>query len=273
MELKGRLALIASKVQKANIVADIGTDHAYIPIFLVENGVCKSVIASDVRKGPLKAAKLNIKNAGFEDKIETLMGDGLETISENKADVIIIAGMGGILISKILTEGKAMAKSAKSLILQPMNRLDEVRKWLTENDFEIYDEELCAEGEKIYNVICAKHFSQADIKKHKEKKNNENNKNNNKSGNRNSTGNSISEAAYLFIGKKLIEKKDPLLGKMLKNKIRQLDKAIKEMKNSSSNGNVMKNDSDSVNETKRNESRDEYIELRDDLKRIENMIE
>jgi tRNA (adenine22-N1)-methyltransferase len=156
--------------------------------------------------------------------------------------------MGGILISKILTSGKAMAKSAKSLILQPMNRLDEARKWLIENKFEIYDEELCAEGEKIYNVICARHTASMGTE-------------------------NLSEETYLFIGKKLIEKNDPLLGKMLKNKIRQLDKAIKEMKNASSNGNVMKNDSDSGNETKRNESRDEYIELRDDLKRIENMIE
>ncbi len=247
MDLKGRLALIAGKVEKSNTVADIGTDHAYIPIYLVENGVCKTAIASDVKKGPVKAATANIKAARLDKKIKTRLGNGLETISENEADVIIIAGMGGILVSDILDAGMNRAKEAKSLILQPMNRPDEVRKWLADNDFEIFDEELCAEGEKIYNVICARHLrpnsgteSRPDriADKHS----------------------GISESAYFHIGKKLIEKNDPLLGKLLKKKIRQLDKAINEMNNAAVDCNNIKTD------------RDTYIKLRYELKLIENMI-
>lgn len=214
MKLNGRLALIADKVEQANIVADIGTDHAYVPIYLVENGICKRAIASDVQEGPLKTAEANIREAGLEGLIETRLGYGLDTISENEADVIIIAGMGGTLVARILEKGKTKAESATSLILQPMNRHHEVRKWLYDNDFHIIDEELCQEGEKLYNVICARPYLKDEEKEDY-------------------------KFVEFHIGKRLIEKNDELLANYVARKLRQTNRSIGEMKKSPSNIDVL----------------------------------
>lgn len=205
MELKGRLKLIAKKVPKCSTVCDIGTDHAYIPIYLVLNNVCKKAVASDVKNGPVLAAKENIAKYKLGDRIETRLGNGLETISEEECDVIVIAGMGGELISKILSDGLSKAMIATSIILQPMNSFEILRKWLYDNGFQIYDEEMANEGEKIYNVISARWTGEKTT---------------------------VNEIEY-YIGNALIEKKDPLLGKYIKKRLSQLTKAIDEMQNAS----------------------------------------
>lgn len=156
MELKGRLGAIAQKIPQCNTLADIGTDHAYIPVFAVKSSKCIKAIASDVKKGPVEIAARNIKHFGYENLIETRIGFGLDTLRVSEAEVIVIAGMGGLLIQDIIERNTGIAKSAELLVLQPMNSEELLRKWLNENGFEILEEELSAESDKIYDIICAK---------------------------------------------------------------------------------------------------------------------
>jgi tRNA (adenine22-N1)-methyltransferase len=210
MELKGRLKLIAGKVQVCGTLCDIGTDHAYIPIYLVLNNKCKRAVATDLRKGPLMIAKENIKAFGLENFIETRLGYGLETIMDIDPDTIIIAGMGGTLICEILTKGIVTARNASRLVLQPMNAIEAVRKWLYYNGFEVIDEELANEGEKIYNVIVAKwNGRKREVKD-----------------------------IYYHIGEKLIEKQDPLLVNLVNKRVMQLEKIIQDLNMSGKKGPV-----------------------------------
>lgn len=201
LNLKGRLKLIADKVPKCNVLADIGTDHAYIPIYMVQNGVCQKAIASDVKIGPVKMASNNISLYKLSEKIETRLGNGLDTIEINEADSIIIAGMGGTLLTELLEANKPKTVNADTLVLQPMNDLHVVRKWLYDNAFEIYDEEMVAEGPKMYFVLSAK-FS----------------------------GNKKQYSDFeLYVGQRLIEKKDPLLGAYCRMKVQQIDKVLEQL--------------------------------------------
>ncbi len=198
MELRGRLKLIAEKVPRCGTLSDIGTDHAYLTVYLAERDICERAVASDVNAGPLVFAKKNIERYELEDVVETRLSNGLERINDNELDVVVIAGMGGILISELLSKSLDKAKKSGLLVLQPMNSIDVLRQWLYSNQFEITDEELTNEGEKIYNVICAKW-----------------------------TG--VSEAysvADLYIGSKLIEKKDPLLLKLVTRLYNKADKVL-----------------------------------------------
>lgn len=154
--LNPRLRKIAGLVPQNRCTADIGTDHAYIPIVLVKDGTAKCAIASDIKKGPLMRAHENICKNNLSNLIETRLGAGLETLSPGDAEVIIIAGMGGILIGDILESSREVTGSAKLLILQPMTAVPELREYLTENGYEITAEYLEAEEEKLYNIITAK---------------------------------------------------------------------------------------------------------------------
>ncbi|NJD04175.1 MAG: SAM-dependent methyltransferase, partial [Ruminiclostridium sp.] len=153
MDLKGRLGAIAEKIPQCGTLADVGTDHAYIPIFAVKNSMCRKAIAADVKSGPVGIAARNIKRYGYEKRIETRLGYGLEPITEAESDVIVIAGMGGILIREIIEKSIEKAQIARVLILQPMNMAEVLRKWLNENGFEIFDETLAEESDKIYNIL------------------------------------------------------------------------------------------------------------------------
>ncbi len=207
MILKGRLGLIAKKVPQCRLVSDIGTDHAYIPIYLVSEGRCEKALALDVKQGPIEAAARNIKANCLEGLIETRIGDGLEPVKAGEEDVIIIAGMGGILIKDIINRAFDRASKANLLILQPMNAVEILREWLYKNGFEIIDEELEAEGSKLYNVMSVKW-----------------------------TGNiADEEEIFYYIGKRLVEKKDPLLERLLIKRIKQLDAAVKQMDNAGGN--------------------------------------
>ena len=148
-----RLEMIIKHVRGKKI-ADIGTDHAYIPIYLIENSLAGYVIASDINKGPLLIAGDNIKNHNLTEKIETRLGGGLSVLKENEADTIIIAGMGGILISEIIDADIEIAKKS-NLILQPMNAQYELRKYLLSHGFKITNEDIAVEGFKVYNLIEA----------------------------------------------------------------------------------------------------------------------
>ena len=133
-------------------IADIGTDHAYIPIFLTEKNLADKIIATDINEGPLNIARENIDKKGLN--IETRLGGGLSVIGEGEVDEIIIAGMGGILISEILDNDINTAKKSR-LILQPMNAQYELRKYLLSHGFKIISEDIAVEGFKVYNIIIA----------------------------------------------------------------------------------------------------------------------
>ena len=140
------------KYAQGKTAADIGTDHAYIPIELIKTGRADFVIASDINKGPLLIAENNIKNEGLSDKIETRLGSGISVLKPSEADIIIIAGMGGELIQSIIEDDLEIAYSSQ-LILQPMNSQYELRKYLILNGFKITHEDIAIEGFKVYNVM------------------------------------------------------------------------------------------------------------------------
>lgn len=136
-------------------VADIGTDHAYIPIRLISDGICEKVIATDIKDGPVAAAKRHIEKYGFSQQIEVRKGAGLEPIQAGEVEKIVIAGMGGEMIENILRNSPEVSKES-SLILQPMNNQYELRKFLINNGYKIVLEDLAAEGFKIYNIMEVK---------------------------------------------------------------------------------------------------------------------
>ncbi len=156
MELSFRLNKIAEKVTQNSIVADIGTDHAYIPIFLYKNNKIKSGVACDISKGSLQKAKDNIFKHNLQENIQTRLGNGLEKITiQDNIDTIIIAGMGGMLMIDILKRGHNIVESAKELVLQPQKDIDKVREYLHKNNLKIIDDEMLKDDGKYYTIIKA----------------------------------------------------------------------------------------------------------------------
>lgn len=146
-----RLLKIAEYVNKGERLADIGTDHAYIPIYLVQKGIISEAVAADVNEAPLKTASENINNAGLSRNIKTVLSDGFLCIKDDSFDTAVIAGMGGMLIAEILKN----APRRKKYILQPMKNMPELKRFLSQNGYKITAEGLAAEGEKIYNILVA----------------------------------------------------------------------------------------------------------------------
>lgn len=222
MELKGRLGALAEKIPLCTTLADVGTDHAYIPIDAVKRGKCKRAIATDVRKGPIFIAQRNIERHGAREYIETRLGNGLEPLAVGEAEVIVIAGMGGTLIQEILEKGFLQAQKAGSIVLQPMNAIEVVREWLDQNGFTLLDESLTSEGEKIYHILHAQWSG--------------------KSGTRDELG--------YYLGRRLMERNDPLLDRYLVKKLKQLERMISGMEKADA----------------RPDNLDDYIQIREYLK-------
>ena len=155
IHLSKRLKMLADMVSEGNRVADVGCDHGYLPIFLMQQGRIPGALAMDVRKGPLKAAREHIASCRLEDYIECRLSDGLKAYIAGEADTIICAGMGGRLMERILTEGMDKAKAAGELILQPQSEIGEFRKFLRENDFFVVQEEAVQEDGKYYFAMRA----------------------------------------------------------------------------------------------------------------------
>ncbi len=147
-----RLQMIIDLVSQ-NSIADIGTDHAYIPIKLASTGVIDKAIATDKNEGPLKIAEENVIKYGLENKIQLRLGEGLKPINKGECELVIIAGMGGKLIGDIIEDDLEKSKSFK-LLLQPMNAQAELRKRLINMGFMITKESLSCEGFKVYNAFC-----------------------------------------------------------------------------------------------------------------------
>lgn len=155
MQLSLRLKTVADSVTGGNRVADVGCDHAYIAIHLAENNIAPRVVAMDVNKGPLSKARENIEVRGLEDRIETRLSDGLARLNPGEADTVVIAGMGGALMVRILTEGESALKEVKELILQPQSEIFLVRRHLHTNGYRIESEKMVKEDDKYYIIIKA----------------------------------------------------------------------------------------------------------------------
>lgn len=146
---------VAALVTPGGVLADVGTDHGHVPIFLVERGIVPQAIAMDLREGPLSHAKENIEICGLEDKIETRLSDGVAALQPQEADSIVIAGMGGELVVHILSDGKEVCKAAGEVILQPQSELEKVRCYLRENGYIIQQEDIVCEDGKFYPMMRA----------------------------------------------------------------------------------------------------------------------
>ena len=144
---------VASMVTPGNVLADVGTDHGYVPISLVQRKKIQKAIAMDINKGPLQRAKEHIAECQLEEFIETRLSDGVNKLEVGEVDSILIAGMGGELVIHILSEGMEVCRSVKELVLQPQSELGKVRKFLRENNFEIVDEDMVIEDGKYYPMM------------------------------------------------------------------------------------------------------------------------
>jgi tRNA (adenine22-N1)-methyltransferase len=153
--LSPRLQAVLDCVEKCAVLADIGTDHAYLPIEACRQNFCEKAIACDVNDAPLEIAKNNIHDAELSHKIETRLGDGLEPIHTNEADCIVMAGMGGMKIIEILKESREKITNAK-LILQPQHDLEELRRFLHAHSYNILEEKLTRERRRFYVIITAR---------------------------------------------------------------------------------------------------------------------
>lgn len=153
--LDSRLMSAASFVRHGKIAADIGTDHAYIPIYLIINGVCERCIASDINASPVEKARNNIDKYKLSHKIEVIRTNGLDGIERTGAEDIIICGMGGELICEIINEAEFVFDKKINLILQPMSKADKLRTYLSNNGFFIQDEKIIKSGGKIYQCLKA----------------------------------------------------------------------------------------------------------------------
>lgn len=152
-ELSKRLKALVSLAEKGNIAADIGCDHGYVSIWLVQNGIFSKVIAMDVKSGPLAAAEKNIKLYGVQNRVEIRQSDGLAGILQGEADSIFCAGMGGALICRILLNDLEKVKAMSQIILQPQSEVHLVRRFLREHDFVITGEDMVKEDGKYYPMF------------------------------------------------------------------------------------------------------------------------
>ncbi len=151
--LSNRLLAIAGLAGSGECVADVGTDHGYLPIFLIEQGRMKRAIAMDVREGPLSRAQAHIRAHRLTDYIETRRSDGLAALQPGEAGVIVIAGMGGSLMSRILSQGEAVIRKETLLVLQPQSEVLEFRQFLMRQGYELLAEEMVKEDGKYYPMM------------------------------------------------------------------------------------------------------------------------
>lgn len=157
MQLSKRLKAIADMVSRGNRLVDVGCDHGYIPIWLVEQGRIPGAIAMDINKGPLLRAKANIEKHGLSCYIETRVSDGVAALEGGEGDTLVIAGMGGPLTERILAEGENVLKGFNEFILEPQSEIGHIRKFLQENRYKIVKEDMVYEDGKFYPVMKVIH--------------------------------------------------------------------------------------------------------------------
>ena len=159
MKLSSRLLSCASMVRPGGVAADVGTDHGYLAVYLVEQGICPVVFASDIREEPLSAARRSAEKAGLTEQIRFCLSDGLRELPVSGIDTVICAGMGGENIIHILESEPKVFDPEKQLILQPQSKTAELRRWLGENGFSVRRESLSQDGKFIYTAMEAEYGS------------------------------------------------------------------------------------------------------------------
>lgn len=155
--LDNRLSACAELVRDGCKLADIGTDHAYLPVWLACRGIIKHAVACDINPGPLSAGAEDVAKFGMSDIIELRLSDGLKNVMENEADDIVIAGMGAELIIKIISECNWAKNPSKRFILQPMTKYELLIKWLYKNGYEIVSQRVCESHKKHYTVLLVQY--------------------------------------------------------------------------------------------------------------------
>lgn len=155
MQLSNRLLNIADMVTPDNRLVDVGTDHGYVPIYLLQKGVINEALAMDINKGPLEHANKHILEAGLENNVKTRLSDGLKEYNKGEGDTILIAGMGGALVVKILSQSIDKLEGIKELVLSPQSEIFLVREFLQKANFKIVDEKMVYDDEKYYTIIKA----------------------------------------------------------------------------------------------------------------------
>lgn len=155
--LSPRLEKISELIDGSHTMADIGTDHAYLPVSLIACGKAQYAVASDIKQGPIERARKTVEKYNMQGRISLRLGAGLKTVTlSDNVDTIVIAGMGGLNIAGILNESREVAEAAKLIILQPMSMVPELRDYIYGSGFDDIREHLAAEGDKLYNIISMK---------------------------------------------------------------------------------------------------------------------
>lgn len=161
LNLSPRLLAAAEFVDSGTVAADVGTDHAYLPVYLIQSGKCERVIASDVRTGPLDRARETVERFALSDKISLRLSDGLLSYEDGEASQIVICGMGGELIAQILSAADWVKSQGMHLVLQPMSQPDTLRRFLCDNGFFIEAETAVQDSGRFYTVISARYDGKA----------------------------------------------------------------------------------------------------------------
>lgn len=204
MELSKRLQAVSDLLSQGLIVADVGTDHGYIPIYLVQTGKTDKAFAMDVNEGPLLRARAHIAEQGLSEKIEVRLSDGVRALSPGECDGVVIAGMGGALAIRIMEEGETVFRNLKEFVLQPQSELAKVRQYLFENDYCVIAEDMVLEEGKFYPMM--------------------------KVINGKSTAYSLLELRY---GKRLLEQKHPVLLMYLEKEVQTKESILQNLKSES----------------------------------------
>ncbi|WP_408006807.1 tRNA (adenine(22)-N(1))-methyltransferase [Pseudalkalibacillus sp. A8] len=155
ISISNRLQKVSTYIPKGSIIADIGSDHAFLPCYCIQKGIINRAIAGEVNQGPFQSAYNQVKALGLENQIEVKLGDGLEVISAHEVSTVVIAGMGGQLISNILERGKDRLPGVERLILQPNMGARFIREWFEKNNWKLIEESILEEDEKIYEILVA----------------------------------------------------------------------------------------------------------------------
>lgn len=155
-ELSPRLSMVGELVPEGARLADVGTDHAYLPAALILAGKIPSAIAADLRQGPLARAKATVRGAGLEGRVAFRLCDGLSGIRPEEVDAVVIAGMGGETIAAILAVAPWVRERDVPLVLQPMSSMPDLRVWLQRNGYRIITERLCREGDTLYTALSVR---------------------------------------------------------------------------------------------------------------------
>jgi tRNA (adenine22-N1)-methyltransferase len=212
MEISRRLQKIAEYIPQGSRVADIGSDHAYLPTYLVGTGRSTYIIAGELNDGPYLLARNRVKESGLEDYVQVRKGDGLEVIAPGEVDTIVIAGMGGSLITRILSNGMEKLEEINRLVLQPNVGEHIVRRYCMENGWKLIAEEILEEEGKIYEILC---FIPGDGKQPYEQSDQ-------------------SIELLLRLGPFLIERQDEVFRKKWFGEIAQMEQVIKQLTNANS---------------------------------------